>query len=258
MSTECFFGCLKRFIGRRGIPTHIYSDNASTFRGANNELNELGQFVTNNQNSILTYATNFNISWHYIPPYSPNFGGLWEAAVKSMKFHLKRVMNTSVLTFEEFSTLLTQIESILNSRPLSSMSNDPNDLEPITPAHFLIGRPITAVPTPGIESIPQNRLSRWQYVQQLRQHFWTRFSKEYIHQLHQTYKWKTGSGQQLHIDSLVLIQDKHQPPNKWALGRISKLIRGPDDVPRVAEITTSHGLIKRSTRHLCPLPVVAD
>lgn len=81
------------------------------------------------------------IEWHLIPPYSPNFGGLWEAGVKSVKFHLKRILKNVTLTFEEMHTLFVQNDSTLNIRPLTRLSNDPDELNVLTPAHFLITIP---------------------------------------------------------------------------------------------------------------------
>lgn len=114
------------------------------------------------------------IMWHTIPPYSPNFGGLWEGAVKSAKYHMKRVIADSPLTYEELYTVLVQIEAILNSRPLSPLSNDPNDLIPLTPAHFLIGDSLTALPHVEFEDINCNRLNRYERLQQMVQQFWRR------------------------------------------------------------------------------------
>ncbi|GBN43220.1 hypothetical protein AVEN_238349-1, partial [Araneus ventricosus] len=79
-------------------------------------------------------------------PSAPHFGGLWEAAVKSMKFHLRRAIGAQILIYEEFSTLLVQIEACLNSRPLVPVSSDPDDLSVITPANFLIGSTLDAIP----------------------------------------------------------------------------------------------------------------
>ncbi|XP_033222745.1 uncharacterized protein LOC117176601 [Belonocnema kinseyi] len=87
--------------------------------------------------------TNF---WRFNPPAALHFGGLWEAAVKSTKFHLHRVIGDSTLTFEEMTTLLTQIEACLNSRPLIAQSDDPTYISALTPGHFLIGGPLHAVP----------------------------------------------------------------------------------------------------------------
>ncbi|XP_050299187.1 uncharacterized protein LOC126738055 [Anthonomus grandis grandis] len=150
LTSESFLACLKRFIARRGLPATIYLDNGSTFRGANNELRDLGMFLHKNQNFIVNSTSNDNIKWVFIPPYSPNFGGLWESAVKSAKHHLKRTLVNRNVTFEELNTLVIQVEGILNSRPLFSLSDNPNDLLPITPSHFLIGRPIYYPPEPDL------------------------------------------------------------------------------------------------------------
>lgn len=254
MTTECFLACFKRFIARRGIPTHVYSDNGATFKGAYNELRELSAFLKSNQPFINNYALTLNITWKFSPPYSPNFGGLWEAAVKQMKHHLKRTLINSHLTYEEFLTLLNQIEAILNSRPLFAMSTDPSDFEPLTPSHFLIHRNITSIPFPDVSVIPSNRLTRYKHVQQLYQRFWKRFSTEYISQLHQSYKWSRASNHVLE-GSLVLIKDPNLPPCKWRLGRIIKTFPSRDTNKRVAEVRTSSGTIIRSARLLHPLPM---
>lgn len=140
----------------------MYSDNATNFVGANRELKELRDlFISQSfQEEVTNSLTSDDISWHFIPPRSPHFGGLWEAGVKSVKTHLKRVLGSSILTFEELNTVLVQIEAILNSRPLTSLTNDPNDLRVLTPGHFIIGDSLTAIPEPDLSSVPLNRLSR--------------------------------------------------------------------------------------------------
>ncbi|XP_065088028.1 uncharacterized protein LOC135709562 [Ochlerotatus camptorhynchus] len=110
--------------------------------------------------------------WSFIPPRSPHFGGIWEAGVKSVKSHLKLIMAEHKLSFEQFATVLTQIEAVLNSRPLVPVSDDPNDINAITPAHFLIGREFQGIQEPSYEHIPQGRLSQWQLVQDMKQKFW--------------------------------------------------------------------------------------
>jgi hypothetical protein len=89
---------------------------------------------------------NDGVQWHFIPPTAPHFGGLWEAGVKSFKFHLRRVIGSRMLSKAEFAMLLCQIEACLNSRPIAALSDDPGDLSTLTPGHFLIGRPLLSVP----------------------------------------------------------------------------------------------------------------
>ena len=109
-----------------------------------------------------------------IPPRAPHFGGLWEAGIKSAKSHLKKKMCSTILTYEEFLTLVTQIESILNSRPISTMSSEPNNLEPLTPGHFLIGSSPTALPG-MFESAILPSEKRYKLVQRMRKQFWRRW-----------------------------------------------------------------------------------
>lgn len=257
LTTECFLSCLKRFTSRRGVPTDIFSDNGTTFVGAKNEMNDFGLFLTNNNHSVNNFAITHNIQWHFIPPYSPNFGGLWEAAVKSFKYHLKRALLDKKLIYEELNSLLIQIEGILNSRPLFAHSNDPNDLTPLTPSHFLIGRSIISIPEPDLTNTPTGRMSRLETIQQMYQQFWNRFKNEYLSQLHQQYKWKEQPTL-LKVGTLVLVRKEQQPPCKWPLGRISNIYKGKDGVSRVAQVKTVNKTLVRSVRHLCPLPMETE
>ncbi|GFY09045.1 integrase catalytic domain-containing protein [Trichonephila clavipes] len=98
--------------------------------------------TNHSQVRAISMPSTFQANWHFIPPRSPNFGGLWESGVKSFKTHLKRVAENSNLTLEEFITLLAEIEAVINSRPLTPLSSN---FETLSPGHFLIGRPVTAM-----------------------------------------------------------------------------------------------------------------
>ena len=130
-----------------------------------------------------------NIKWRFIPEHAPHFGGLWKAAVKSMKKHLKRVAANVKLTFEEFSTLLTQIEACLNSRPLVPLPHDNDGVEALTPGHFLIGRPLEALPDHAFFYRNVSLLRRWHLSQALLRQFWQRWSIEYLTSLKRYNKW---------------------------------------------------------------------
>lgn len=221
--------------------------------GANSELKELGTFLRKNHKVIAERASKLELNWHFIPPHAPHFGGIWEASVKSIKCHLRRVAGNASLTFEEMYTLLTQIESVLNSRPLCPLSADPNDLDPLTPAHFLIGRPLVSLPDPDLSMLPENRLTQFQRVQQLLGHFWRRWHQEYLVELQTRTKWPSNRGS-LREGDLVLLKVDNQPPLLWKLGRIITLHPGKDNISRVATVKTNNGVIKRAFSKLCPLP----
>lgn len=180
---------------------------------------------------------------------------MWEAAVKAVKKHLNRTIANSRLTYDELYTVLTQIECCLNSRPLIPLSEDPTDLNVLTPAHFLIGSSLRALPEPDVRDMSINRLSRWQRVQQLVQHVWARWSKEYLGQLQGRNKWSKCRGPSIQLGTMVLIKENNLPPLKWLLGRVTNVHPGPDGVVRVATVHTNLGSKKHAVRLLCPLPI---
>lgn len=254
LTSDSYLLALKRFISRRGKPSEIYSDNGKNFVGLKNEFKH---FLTSCSAEIKEYATSQNIKFNMIPPYASHFGGLWEAGVKSFKHHLKRVVGNAHLTYEEFNTVLAQVEAILNSRPLTPISSDPHDFLPLTPAHFLIGRPLTAPVQADVKDAPAHSITRYQRIEQIKQHFWSRWSKEYVSELQMRGKWKQH-GDDLKEGTLILIKDDNLPPLKWSLGRILKTYPGRDGVSRVADIRTADGITRRAFSKICPLPVNED
>lgn len=191
-------------------------------------------FFNNNKNweAIIDFAANEGIEWKFIPPRAPHFGGLWEAGVRSVKLQLKRVVAEASFTYENFSTILIQIEAILNSRPLHPMSSDPQDLNPIIPGHFLIGRPITSLPDQPLQHIPEGRLAMHQRLQKLIQTFWDRWRRDYISELQVCSKWKVKSPC-IQKNDMIVIKEDHIHPCNWKLGRVLEVHNGSDGLPRV-------------------------
>ncbi|XP_057318280.1 uncharacterized protein LOC130663179 [Microplitis mediator] len=256
LTTEAFIASLKRLFARRGKSVGIHSDVANNFVGAKNELTELYNMFNSEAhwNAIFNFCNEEKISWHFIPPRSPHFRGIWEAAVKSFKHHLVRTVGDVLLTFQQLETYIIEIEAILNSRPISPMSSDPNDLLPLSPTHFLIGSPLTSFPEIDLSETPANRLSAWQHAQQLEQHVWTRWHKEYLQQLIK-FSGSRSQPPNLKVGSLVLIFEENLPPSKWALGRIVTVHPGQDAIVRVVTLKTKTGEYQRCVKKLCPLPI---
>lgn len=148
LSTDAFLNYLYRFIAREGRIHCIYSDNGTNFAGAKKQLNDLRNFLNSRAHNEQVEAKLVHelMQWYLIPPHSPHFEGLWESAVKLIKYHLKRVMGEQRMTFEELYTVLAQIEACLNSHPLHPLSSDPNDLNPLTPGQLLIANAFIASP----------------------------------------------------------------------------------------------------------------
>lgn len=219
LTTEGFLGALKRFIARRGHCQNLYCDNATNFVGAKNQLKELQEsiFDKRSQQKINSLCQSKQINFNFIPPRAPHFGGLWEAAVKSAKLLLQRSVASASLTYEELSTVTAQIEAILNSRPITPLSSDPNDLTALTPGHFLIGEPLTALVDP--QSVPQSisLIRRWDLVNHIKKEFWRRWSNEYLCELQRRYKWKQ-QGKNAQPGMMVLVKEDNLPPLKWRFG----------------------------------------
>nr|XP_049697167.1 uncharacterized protein LOC126054700 [Helicoverpa armigera] len=181
--------------------------------------------------------------------YSDNAGGLWEAAVKSLKYHLRRVVGEQKLTFEEFSTVLAQLEAVLNSRPLCPLTEDPNDLDFLSPSSFInLNQDMTILET------ETDMRTRWHLTQKIVQDIWKRWHAEYLTQLSARSKWR-HSQPDIQLNDIVTINDANLPPGKWAVGRVVQLHPGADGHIRVVTLKTKNGLIKRPIIKLSILPV---
>ncbi|GFW48234.1 integrase catalytic domain-containing protein [Trichonephila clavipes] len=112
LTSQAFIAALKRFMARRCKCAKLFSENGKNFVGASNEIKKLLEIVRNPDEKLANYLAAEGIEWKFIPARSPNFGGLWEAAIKSCKYHLKSVVNGINLTYEELLTVTVQIEGI--------------------------------------------------------------------------------------------------------------------------------------------------
>ena len=245
LTTDAFIACLRRF---RGKPSLIWSDNGSNFVGASREICELMDFLKTqkSQSVISEFCSVQSIEWRFIPERAPHFGGLWEAAVKAMKKHLRCVIANTKLTFEECSTLLAQIESCLNSRPLVPLPHSDDGAETLTPGHFLIGRPMEALPDPAFSYRNVSLLRRWHLSQALLRQFWQRWSAEYLT------KWHYPT-RNIAIGDVVVLQEDKMLPMKWPIAKVVETYPGKDGLVRVATVKTATGTYKRPVTKLALL-----
>lgn len=252
MTTNAFLAAFRRFISRRGRCADLFSDCGSNFVGAQRELGVLLK-ATLAENSIPKVMAEEGTNWHFIPPGAPHVGGLWEAGIKSVKHHLRRIVGQTKLTFEEMATTLAEIEACLNSRPLCAQSDDPDDISALTPGHFLVGDSLMVLPEPNVTSVPVNRLTRWQLTKQLSQHFWYRWRMEYLSTLQQRPKWFRPRVN-VEVGQLALIKDERFPPGKWPLARVIAVKPGKDGLVRTVSLKHHGGVTERCIQKICILP----
>ncbi|GFY33675.1 integrase catalytic domain-containing protein [Trichonephila clavipes] len=219
LSSEAFIAALKRFFSRRGKSERIFSDNATNFVGTQLELKRLREIMSNCVSNLSKFLCEERVEWSLIPPRAPNHGGLWEAGVKAVKYHLRRVMGNLRFTYEEFLTILNQIEGVLNSRPLYPLSCDPGDFDALTPGHFLVGRPITAIAEPSLTEVSDNRLKVWQKQTKIVRQIWKRWSNNYLSTLQNRNKWYFQKNN-VKIHDMVILKEDNLPVCNWPLGKI--------------------------------------
>lgn len=257
MSADAFKTAFLRFVARRGPCELMMSDNGTNFVAADKDLREA--YETWQSPRLMHDINTEGTRWQFITPAAPHEGGLWEAAVKSMKHHLRRVMGVHKYTFEGIATLLAGIEACLNSRPLCAMSDDPNDAETLTPAHFLIGGPLK-LPLPfaaGTEPKEMKGRQLYNHLRKQQDDFWKAWSSDYLSSLMQRKKWRKER-ENLKIGQMVLIKSENYAPCYRRLGRIVKVYAGSDGFVRSATVKVENGELDRPVRKLCVLPTDED
>ena len=255
LTTESFIASLRRFIARRGVPHTIFSDNATNFVGTKNVLCEWYKLLESRDFKDKVYAELLRdkITWKFIPARTPNFGGLWEGNIKSFKTSLYKCMGNERLSFEEFQTLLIQIEGTMNSRPLCTVTECKDDIDVLTPGHFLIGTNLKSLPHPLHKEFCGNLGSRWNHLQQILDHYWRRWSTEFISALNQRNK-SCKINENVKIGDLGLLVDENLPPYVWPLCKVVDRITGPDDLVRVIKVKVGSSIFKRGISKFCKLP----
>ena len=238
LETTAFINALRRFIARRGNIFIVRSDNGTNFVGAEKELRDSIDHWNSKQTK--DWMLQKNITWTFNPPTASHFGGVWEREIRSIRKVISGLANEQPLHLDDdgINTLFCEVESILNSRPLTANSQDPNDLEALTPNHLLLARSGPTFP-PGLfsrEDIYARR--KWKQVQYLANLFWTRWKREYITILQKRQKW-TKESRSLAVGDLVLLVDENLHRNLWSLGRIEKVHEDRLNRVRVVDVRVS-------------------
>ncbi|UYV68114.1 hypothetical protein LAZ67_5003091 [Cordylochernes scorpioides] len=249
LETGVFMMALHRFICRRGRPEKIYSDNGTNFAKLNKIFKRLDWTRIERETSIK------RIQWIFIPPSAPWWGGFWERMVRTIKEMLIKMLGHRKLKYVQLQTALCEIESIINNRPLTYVSEDDNDLKPLTPNEFLQNGPESSFPE--FENLkPEMLHTRYRELDQLKRELKKRFLKEYLGALIQ--KSENIDRRQLKVGDVVLIGQENLKRMFWPKGRIVNLIPGKDGIVRVAHVKTSTGTLIRALQRLHPLEISSN
>lgn len=245
LSTDSTLMAITRFQSRRGHVRCYFSDNGRNFVGANRALEEEQSWLDNDEISRKLAVR--GTQWKFNTPCDPSAGGVWERNIRTAKDILRSLLHQQTPRHEVLVTLLAEVERIMNSTPIVGVATDSADDEPLTPYHFLIGSasPCQTRPVPVAGTLRQ----RWQAAQNMADHFWRRWTREYLPRLSTRTKWKQEGGD-LQEGGIVIIADEEHPRNVWLRGRILSVVRGPDGRVRSATVQTRLGTLRRPARKL--------
>ena len=251
MNTDNFLMALNNFVARRGKVELIWSDRGTNFRGAQREIRELLQQLS--EDELQEHLATKGIKFKFNTAYSPHQGGVWESMVKSCKRAIFCVLKKQDFTDELLIAAFTQAENVVNSRPLGYQSNDPNDHRVVTPNMFIHGRLEGYQMPASVDNTDFNPRQRWRLVQQAVKHIWRRFLREIIPNLGIRQKW-TRDQRNFEEGDEVLVIEPNVPRYKWTIGRVTRTYPGRDNVVRIVDVRTEDGDILNKTVHrLIPL-----
>ena len=256
LDTDSFLNALRRFVARRGQPEEIRSDNGTNFVGANHELRKA--IKAWNQDKINEFLVQRNVRWTFNPPKASHHGGAWERCIRTVRKVLNALTNEQVLDDERLTTLMCEVEAIVNNRPITKVSDDPKDLEALTPNHLLLLRKGLECPPAVFSSNDLYLRRKWRQVQYLADLFWKRWTKEYLPCLQQRQKWSKIQ-RNFSVGDIVLVADENAPRNTWPLGRVVEVRRnGKDGLVRSVVVKTKLTTLDRPVTKIVLLETVEN
>jgi len=242
MDTDSFINALRRFISRRGSPEKIYSDNGTNFVGAKAELEKSLRQV--DKMLVQRFCLKENIDWTFNPPGASHMGGSWERMIRTVRQVLNGLFNIHTrLSDDMLDTLFCEVESIVNSRPITKVSDSIDDLEPLTPNHILLLRGCPPV-SPGSFCDGDLFRRKWRVVQQLADTFWRRWLREYLPELQRRSKWH-DSRRNVKVGDVVLVCDEATPRGLWPMGVVTEIKLSQDQLVRSVRVKTKSSTFLR-------------
>ncbi|XP_070067011.1 uncharacterized protein [Drosophila virilis] len=232
LSTDSYLCVLKSFVARRGCPRRMLSDNGTTFRGASRVLKDEIERIS----PALIERQYPELEFTFISPGSPHMGRSWERMRRSTKSILSEILPPSGLGEEVLRAALADVESVLNSRPLTYVPLETSESEALTPNHFLIGHS-SGLRERGLREQGGASLARGSRVaSQLADQFWKNWLREYLATLTRCTKWFQPPLEPISVDDIVIIVDDGAKRNCWTRGVVVDVHRAKDGQVRSAVV----------------------
>ena len=254
LDTSSCINAIRRFIARRGQVREITSDNGTNLVSANRELSQAIKQL--DECKIQHFTSSMEIQWRFNPPAASHHGGVWERHIRTIRDILHSLLREQHMKVarsdDQLHTLMCEIEATINSRPLTRQSNDPSDLEVLTPNHLLHPQNPVYFPPGAFNEKDIYAKRRWRQVQYMANLFWKRWLTEYLPLLQKRQKW-LQSERNVQVGDIVLVIDNSAPRNSWAMGKVEKINVGNQGLVRSAMVKTKSSMLLRPISKLCLL-----
>lgn len=250
MDTDSFVNALRRFMARRGKPEIIRSDNGTNFTSGEREIREA--IFRWNQKNIHEFLIQRDVQWIFNPPTASHMGGVWERVIRSVRKVINALLKKQTMDDEGIMTLMCEVEAIINARPLTKVSDDPRDVNALTPNHLLLIKSNESFPPGVFKRNDQYSERRWRQVQYMAEVFWRRWIKEYLPILQLRQKWHEVK-RNIEEGDIVLVVEQNIPRGDWPLGRVIEVNRGRDGLVRSVRVKTVKNILARPINKLCLL-----
>eukprot|EP00794_Sanderia_malayensis_P021467 gene21467-biopygen1183 len=259
LDVEAFIRAFRRFTSRRGLPHLMISDNAKTYKAAAKEIKKLKRSPR-----LSEYLENNQITWKFIIELAPWQGGMWERLIRSVKRCLNKVIGQANLTYYELSTLVTEVESVINARPLKYIADNTDGITyALTPSQLINGRNLQCLPsenTTEILSTYESLSKRGRYHRRLLAQFTNKWKKEYLMSLLQAFRPQGVSKEPvINVNDIVLLRNDQKKRNFWKLAKVINLFKGKDGSVRAAKVqvasTEGKKVLNRALKLLIPLEI---
>lgn len=250
LETDSCINAFRRFVARRGQVSVVRSDNGTNLVGAEKEMREA--IHRWNHSKISEMFMQKGITWMFNPPTGSHFGGIWERQIRSVRKILNHILKQQPLDDECLHTLMCEVEAIVNGRPITRVSSDPNDLEALSPNHLLLLKGQPVLPPGLFDRADLYGKRRWKQVQYLSDIFWKRWTKEYLPLLQERQKW-TVTRRNLKPGDVVLIVDDSAPRSSWLMGKVERTLFDSKGFVRRVFVKTKSSILERPIHKLCVL-----